>query len=67
MPTVAARATLVRAGSWHPLVGRTLPSVGQSTAGSSLAHLCRTPSVRTAVVPKAADGQSVDGSVSSLG
>jgi hypothetical protein len=58
----------VRAGGWTPAVGRTLrlepQAAGTSLAADiSLADACRTPSVwtpsvRTAVVPEAADGQT---------
>jgi hypothetical protein len=58
----------VRAGGWHPVVGRTLrlgrrPPQHEPGRRYQPGHACRTPavrtpSVRTAVVPEAADGQS---------
>jgi hypothetical protein len=56
----------VRSGGRHPVVGRTLPSGAADRRGHQHGyrpqpgHVCRTPSVRTAVIPEAADGQSAD-------
>jgi hypothetical protein len=59
----------VRSGGRHPVVGRTLPSGAADRRGHQHGyrpqpgHVCRTPSVRTAVIPEAADGQSADRSL----
>jgi hypothetical protein len=61
----------IRVGGWYPVVGRTLPSGSaghrrhQPGDGHQPGHVCRTLSVRTAVVPEAADG-SIAGGYESL-
>jgi hypothetical protein len=63
----AARITCVDAGGRHAVVSRTPVRAAdrrrhRAWPSPPACHVCRTPAVRRAVVPEAADGQSADGS-----
>jgi hypothetical protein len=58
----AARATGVHAGGRRAVVGGRTPVRAADRRRHRHGHVCRTPAVRRAAVPEAADGQSADGS-----